>query len=102
MAKAAMSRAKIFARRARTRGAKICALPEPVAPTLASHTEQGEQFGLTPTTRASSRRRSRFPEAGPFTPDLRYEPAPLPDPLPNHCRQSISGAISLRQHAPLR
>jgi hypothetical protein len=58
---------------------KLAPPPEPVAPTLASHTDQGEQFGLNSDDPRLVAPPEPLPEVSP-TPDVRYEPAPLPDP----------------------
>src|SRR5436190_14193336 len=58
---------------------KLAPPPEPVAPTLASHTDQGEQFGLNSDDPRLVAPPEPLPEVSP-TPDFRYEPAPLPDP----------------------
>ncbi|MGI8956288.1 MAG: hypothetical protein ACR2II_05155 [Chthoniobacterales bacterium] len=60
--------------------------PEVTTPNLASHTEQGEQFGLNSDDPRLVAPPEPLPEAAP-TPDFRYEPAPLdnqPAPLDNY------------------
>lgn len=52
--------------------------PELTAPTFASHSEQGEQFGLDSDDPRLIAPPEPLPELSPAT-DLRYEPAPLPD-----------------------
>lgn len=57
---------------------KLAPPPEVVAPTVASHSEQGEQFGLDSDDPRLIAPPEPLPEMSP-APDFRIEPAPLPD-----------------------
>ncbi len=57
---------------------KLAPPPELTTPIVASHSEQGEQFGLDSNDPRLIAPPEPLPELSP-APDFRYEPAPLPD-----------------------
>ena len=58
---------------------KLAPPPEITTPTIASHSEQGEQFGLNSDDPRLIAPPEPLPELVP-APDFRFEPAPIPDP----------------------
>jgi len=58
---------------------KLAPPPEITTPTIASHREQGEQFGLNSDDPRLIAPPEPLPELVP-APDFRFEPAPIPEP----------------------
>ncbi len=58
---------------------KLAPPPEVTTPTIASHSEQGEQFGLNSDDPRLIAPPEPLPEEGP-APEFRIEPAPIPEP----------------------
>ncbi len=58
---------------------KLAPPPEVTAPTVASHTERGEQFGLDSDDPRLIAPPEPLPEESP-APEFRIEPAPIPEP----------------------